>query len=42
VKEFQQNTEAGIGVFSIDGKMIDAPVVARARYILELANVVVK
>jgi citrate lyase subunit beta / citryl-CoA lyase len=39
VKEFRQNTEAGIGVFSIDGKMIDAPVVARAQYILDLANI---
>lgn len=39
VKEFKQNKEAGIGVFAIDGKMIDAPVVARAEYILELANI---
>lgn len=39
VKEFLLNKEAGIGVFAIDGKMIDAPVVARAQYILELANV---
>jgi citrate lyase subunit beta / citryl-CoA lyase len=41
VKEFQLNTAAGIGVFAIDGKMIDAPVVARAQYILKLANVTV-
>lgn len=39
VKEFLINKKAGIGVFAIDGKMIDAPVVARAEYILELANV---
>ena len=41
VKEFQTNTAAGIGVFAIDGKMVDAPVVARAVYILRLANVTV-
>jgi len=35
------NTAAGIGVFAIDGKMVDAPVVARAEYILKLANVTV-
>lgn len=39
VKEFRTNSAAGIGVFAIDGKMIDAPVVARAEYILRLANV---
>lgn len=39
VKEFQKNRDAGIGVFAIDGKMIDAPIVTRAQYILELANV---
>lgn len=39
VKEFRDNTVAGIGVFAIDGKMVDAPVVARAEYILKLANV---
>jgi len=42
VKEFRTNSAAGIGVFAIDGKMIDAPVVARAEYILRLANVTVK
>ena len=41
VKEFRTNSAAGIGVFAIDGKMIDAPVVARAEYILKLANVTV-
>ena len=41
VKEFRMNTAAGIGVFAIDGKMVDAPVVSRAEYILKLANVTV-
>jgi citrate lyase subunit beta/citryl-CoA lyase len=39
VKEFRANTAAGLGVFAIDGKMIDAPVVRRAEYILNLANI---
>lgn len=39
VKEFKKNKAAGIGVFAIDGKMVDAPVVARAEYVLELADV---
>lgn len=39
VKEFKINSAAGIGVFAIDGKMIDAPIVTRAEYILRLANV---
>jgi citrate lyase subunit beta/citryl-CoA lyase len=39
VKEFKKNKAAGIGVFAIDGKMVDAPVVARAQYILELADI---
>ena len=41
VKEFRANSAAGIGVFAIDGKMVDAPVVSRAEYILKLANVTV-
>jgi len=41
VKEFLRNKELGIGVFAIDGKMVDAPVVARAEYVLQLANVTV-
>ena len=41
VKEFKMNTAAGVGVFAIDGKMVDAPVVSRAEYILKLANVTV-
>jgi len=39
VKEFKTNSAAGIGVFAIDGKMIDAPVVHRAEYILRLAGI---
>jgi citrate lyase subunit beta/citryl-CoA lyase len=39
IKEFNRNKEAGIGVFAIDGKMVDAPVVARAMYVLELADI---
>jgi len=39
VKEFRANTAAGIGVFAIDGKMIDAPVVRRAEYVLKLAGI---
>lgn len=39
VKEFRINTASGVGVFAIDGKMIDAPVVRRAEYILKLANI---
>ena len=39
VKEFNKNKLKGIGVFAIDGKMVDAPVVTRATYILELAGI---
>ena len=39
VKEFMANSAAGIGVFAIDGKMVDAPIVARAQYVLRLANI---
>lgn len=39
IKEFNKNKKQGIGVFAIDGKMVDAPVVARAVYVLELAGV---
>ncbi len=41
IKEFKANSAAGIGVFAIDGKMVDAPIVARAEYVLRLANVIV-
>jgi len=39
IKAFNKNTKEGIGVFAVDGKMVDAPVVARARYVLELVGV---
>jgi len=39
IRAFKKNKEAGIGVFSVDGKMVDAPVMARAAYVLELADI---
>lgn len=39
VKEFNKNKAKGIGVFAVDGKMVDAPVMARAKYVLELSGV---
>jgi len=42
VLEFQKNKKAGIGVFAVDGKMVDAPVVTRAEHILHLAGVSVE
>lgn len=39
MKEFNKNKKAGIGVFAIDGKMIDAPIMTRATQVLELANI---
>lgn len=39
VREYLRQKALGVGVFAIDGKMIDAPVVARARRTLELACV---
>lgn len=39
VKEYNIKKKEGIGVFAIDGKMVDAPVVARAIYVLELSGV---
>ncbi len=29
----------GLGVFAIDGKMVDAPVMARAKYVLDIAEI---
>ena len=40
--EFIRNKNAGIGVFAIDGKMVDAPVVQRAITVLEYANIDLK
>ncbi|MFA6924137.1 MAG: aldolase/citrate lyase family protein [Bacteroidales bacterium] len=39
VKAFNENTAKGIGVFALDGRMIDAPVVTRAQHILNLADI---
>jgi len=39
MKEFKKNKKVGIGVFAIDGKMVDAPVMTRAAHVLELANI---
>ncbi|MFA8450654.1 MAG: CoA ester lyase [Bacteroidales bacterium] len=39
ILEFRKNKAAGIGVFAVDGKMVDAPVVARAEHVLNLADV---
>jgi citrate lyase subunit beta/citryl-CoA lyase len=38
-KEFKKKKKEGIGVFAVDGKMVDAPVVARAKYTLQLAHI---
>lgn len=37
-KAFLKNKKAGIGVFAVDGKMIDKPVMQRAEHILTLAE----
>lgn len=39
VREFIRNRKAGVGVFAVDGKMVDAPVVARAQTVLDLAGI---
>ena len=39
VKAYNQNIAKGIGVFALDGKMIDAPVVTRAQLVLNLADI---
>lgn len=39
VNEYKKKKAEGIGVFAIDGKMVDAPVVARAQHILNLADI---
>jgi len=38
-KAFERNKAEGIGVFAVDGKMVDAPVVQRAIRVLEMADV---
>lgn len=42
VKAYYENKAKDIGVFAVDGKMVDAPVVTRAMYTLALANVEVE
>lgn len=39
VKAFNENAAKGIGVFALDGKMVDAPVVTRAQLVLDLAGI---
>jgi len=39
IKAFNKNKAEGIGVFAVDGKMVDAPVVSRAIYTLKLAEI---
>ena len=39
VKAFNENSAKGIGVFALDNKMIDAPVVTRAQLVLDLAGI---
>jgi citrate lyase subunit beta / citryl-CoA lyase len=39
VKAYKENIAKGIGVFALDGKMVDAPVVTRAQTVLNLANI---
>ena len=41
-KAFIKNKKAGIGVFAVDGKMIDKPVMKRAEHVLMLAQVDLK
>jgi len=36
---FLKNKAAGIGVFAVDGKMVDRPVMERAKHTLSLANI---
>lgn len=38
-KAFERNKKEGIGVFAVDGKMVDAPVVQRAIRVLEMADI---
>ena len=39
VATYNRHKAAGIGVFAIHGKMVDMPVVTRALYVLELADI---
>jgi citrate lyase subunit beta / citryl-CoA lyase len=39
VSAFNRHRAVGLGVFALHGKMVDAPVVARARHVLDLADI---
>ncbi|XKM14373.1 citrate (pro-3S)-lyase subunit beta [Orbaceae bacterium ac157xtp] len=39
VEAAEEGEKAGLGVISLNGKMIDAPIIARARTIIELAKI---
>ena len=39
VSAFNRHKAAGVGVFALHGKMVDAPVVARALHVLGLADI---
>jgi citrate lyase subunit beta / citryl-CoA lyase len=39
VAAYKQHAATGVGVFALQGKMVDAPVVARARHVLDLADI---
>ena len=39
VAAYRQHKAAGAGVFALHGKMVDAPVVARAQHVLDLADI---
>ncbi len=39
VSAFNRHKAAGVGVFALHGKMVDAPVVARALHVLDLADI---
>jgi len=38
IKAAEQQTRSGVGAFRLDGKMIDEPVVERARRLLDRAR----
>jgi citrate lyase subunit beta / citryl-CoA lyase len=42
ITAYQRHKAVGIGVFAIQGKMVDAPVVTRAIHVLNLANIEVE
>jgi citrate lyase subunit beta/citryl-CoA lyase len=38
IEEFERHKDAGVGVFVVDGRMVDAPVVERARTVMAKAD----